>query len=190
MWQPIKLPYEVLPGFSRELLADHYTLYQGYIDRYNKNEKILDAATRAKETWMAQRLALEQGFLRNAGRLHELYFGNLAPGGRGHPKDVIGLTYGKWMAQMMTLGLGSTGWVILALDLKTGKPFTYTMKEHAQGYVEGAFPLLVLDCYEHAYMTDYRLRKGAYIAVFFKNVDWLTVRKRLKTAIQTHSLLK
>lgn len=190
MWQPIGLPYQVLPGFSRELLADHYTLYQGYLDRYNKNEKLLEAALRTQETWMAQRLVQEQTFLRNAGRLHELYFENLAPGGRGHPKDVIGPVYGKWMAKMMTLGLGSTGWVILALDLKGGKPFVYSMKEHGQGYVEGAFPLIVLDCYEHAYMTDYRLRKGAYIAVFFKNVDWLTVGKRLKAALKVSALLK
>ena len=186
----MRFPYEVLPGFSRELLSDHFKLYERYLERYNKNQKLLESALVSKEIWTAQRLSQEQGVLRNAGRLHELYFGNLAPGGRGHPRDVIGPGYGKWLPKMMTLGLGSHGWVILAFDLKSATPTLFTMKEHGQGYVDGTFPILVLDCYEHAYWTDYRLQKGAYIAIFFKNVDWLVVRKRLKTALEAASLLK
>ncbi|HUU64872.1 MAG TPA: Fe-Mn family superoxide dismutase [Dehalococcoidales bacterium] len=36
-----------------------------------------------------------------------------------------------------------------------------------------------MDVFEHAFMTDYGLKRADYIATFFKNINWEIVAKRL-----------
>jgi Fe-Mn family superoxide dismutase len=36
-----------------------------------------------------------------------------------------------------------------------------------------------MDVFEHAFMTDYGLKRADYIAAFFKNINWDIVAKRL-----------
>lgn len=182
MWKPIKLPYKELPGFSAKLIADHHKLYTGYLDRLAKIRPAVRDFNPRGDKFELQRLALEEGFLRNAARLHELYFGNLTPGGAGSPADALGDDYEGMLDAVALMGAGSTGWVILAHDLVHGGPVVFTMRDHFQGYVAETWPLLVLDVYEHAYLTDYRLRKDEYITAFFENVDWNEVGTRAERA--------
>lgn len=183
MWQPAEFPYKELPGLSKKLLADHFKLYHGYIERLNKIEKAIKGFDTRGDRFELQRLVLEDGFLRNAARLHELYFEQLAPKGAGSPEAALGEGYEPLLDRMSLMGLGSTGWVVLALDLQRGERFLFSMKEHGQGYVAESWPVLVLDVYEHSYMTDYQLRKDEYIDAFFRNVDWRVVDERLKMAM-------
>jgi Fe-Mn family superoxide dismutase len=37
-----------------------------------------------------------------------------------------------------------------------------------------------MDVFEHAYMTDYGLKRPDYIEAFFKNIDWKAAESRLK----------
>ena len=46
----------------------------------------------------------------------------------------------------------------------------------------GALPLLVLDVYEHAYFIDYGSDRKAYIAEFWKHVDWNAANERFSKA--------
>jgi Fe-Mn family superoxide dismutase len=40
-----------------------------------------------------------------------------------------------------------------------------------------------MDVWEHAFMRDYKAtERGAYIAAFFRNVDWRTIEQRLASA--------
>jgi Fe-Mn family superoxide dismutase len=37
-----------------------------------------------------------------------------------------------------------------------------------------------LDVFEHAFITDYGLKRADYIEAFFNNVDWAAAENRLK----------
>jgi Fe-Mn family superoxide dismutase len=37
-----------------------------------------------------------------------------------------------------------------------------------------------MDVFEHAYMTDYGLKRASYIEAFFNNINWSVVEGRLK----------
>jgi Fe-Mn family superoxide dismutase len=37
-----------------------------------------------------------------------------------------------------------------------------------------------MDVFEHAYMTDYQLKRADYIEAFFGNVNWKAAEARLK----------
>ena len=167
---PIRLPYTSLPGISAGLLSEHYELYLGYIDRLGN---VTAAMQEEGDPQLVNLLAGQAGFLRNAIRLHELYFENLTPAGGGRPTLPQTLLDTAW-----GLGIASTGWVIIGRDLRTGEPIILTMPNHKTGYVVDVNPLLVLDCYEHAYARDYGIDKAAYLQAFFSNVNWDAVARR------------
>jgi len=181
-WKPIKLAYKELPGFSKELIADHFKLYEVYVERFNAIEERLKKPSKKVDRFELQRLVSEDGFLRNAIYLHELYFEQLTKGGRGNAEHLFEKNTDELLDHMSAVALASTGWVVLAMDLWRGQEFVFTMKEHGQGYVAGSWPILVLDCYEHAYMREYGLLRYDYIGSFFGNVDWDVVGQRVKEA--------
>ncbi len=183
----MKLPYRELPGLNAKLLKDHYKLYEGYQKRWEANHKQLTA-----ERWTGRdlsvqsygRLVAEQGFLENAIALHELYFMNLAPGGRGEPTSVLPAEeVDAILSDMSYLALSSTGWVILGVSIPRGPFEIITMSDHGTGFTARFWPLLVLDCYEHAYMPQYGVDKEAYLQAFWENVDWEEVRRRGDVAL-------
>jgi len=189
-WEPIKLPYKELPGFSKELLADHHKLYTGYIKRLKTVLGLLEELSERPDRNEFQRLLLEEGFLRNAIRLHELYFEQLTPKGEGDAREVLGELTDEFLEHLTLTAMGSTGWAILAVDLVEAAPFIFSMKEHSQGYVAESWPILVVDAYEHAYMREYGLDKEAYLQSFFMNVDWSVVGERARQGVSMAEILK
>ena len=114
-------------------------------------------------------------------RLHEArcIFGNL--GGKA-VLDPAGKLAARLAAELKFAGLGK-GFSgrrgdeghRLVVGILTPLPAgcsTPGINEHDTGHPAGCAPLLVMDVFEHAYMTDYGLKKADYIEAFFKNVDW------------------
>jgi len=57
--------------------------------------------------------------------------------------------------------------------------FNSWINEHDTGHPAGCLPLLVMDVFEHSYMTDYGLKKAGYIEAFFRNIGWTAVASGL-----------
>ena len=72
------------------------------------------------------------------------------------------------------------GWTILYHDPIANRLFNTWVTEHEMGHLAGAKPLLVLDVFEHAYVSDYGLKKADYIEAFMKAVDWSAIAQRLE----------
>jgi superoxide dismutase, Fe-Mn family len=167
-----------MEGFSDTLLKNHFTLYQGYVTNTNKLIEILP--TKAGTPEYAE-LKRRFGWEFNGMRLHELYFGNLKKGGVAIDKSSaiakkIIEDFGSlenWEKDFRAIGaMRGIGWVVLYYDLSGKKLFNCWVNEHDAGHLSGAVPLLVMDVFEHAYMTDYGLKRADYINAFFKSIDW------------------
>jgi len=76
--------------------------------------------------------------------------------------------------------LRGIGWVVFCYDPMVQRLINVWITEHDVGHLFGTFPLLVMDVFEHAYMTDYGLKRSDYIDAFFHAVDWQVVVKRFK----------
>jgi Fe-Mn family superoxide dismutase len=74
-----------------------------------------------------------------------------------------------------------TGWVVLYHDPVVNRLFNTWINEHDVGHLAGCVPLLIIDVFEHAFMLDYGLKKGDYIAAFFRNINWEVVAERFKS---------
>jgi Fe-Mn family superoxide dismutase len=179
-------------GFSKALLSMHFQLYQGYV----KNACLLLDQLRALERG-GKELTYEYGALKrrlgwewDGMRLHELYFENL----KSSPLDPEGAlskrliadfgSYEAWKKSFVATGLiRGIGWVILYQDPKTGKLLNTWINEHDTGHLAGGKPLLVMDVFEHAYITEYGLDKARYIGAFFDNINWSEVSHRFSEPI-------
>jgi len=179
------------PGFSDQLLKNHFTLYQGYVNNTNKLAEILKAMLKEGKANTPEYAEVKRrfGWEWNGMRLHEYYFDNLVNGGK--PLDLnsdlakkieedFG-SYAEWEKEFKAIGtMRGIGWVILYLDPVSNKLFNTWINEHDVGHLAGCRPLLVMDVFEHAFMIDYGLKRADYIEAFFKNIDWNVVSLRLK----------
>jgi len=66
--------------------------------------------------------------------------------------------------------------------MHSGRCFNVWVNEHDVGHLVGCAPLLVMDVFEHAYLTDYGIKRADYIEAFMKTIDWQMVGLRLDNA--------
>ncbi|MGZ8428376.1 MAG: superoxide dismutase [Candidatus Deferrimicrobiaceae bacterium] len=179
-----------LEGFSETLLKNHFTLYQGYVTNSNKVLDALAAMLAEGKTGTPEYAELKRrlGWEFNGMRLHEYYFENLGGKGAlaagGKLGKALAAEFGsveKWEADFRAVGaMRGIGWVVLYQDTAGNRLFNQWVNEHDVGHPAGANPVLVMDVFEHAFMTDYGLKRADYIAAFFKNIDWKAVEARLR----------
>ncbi|OGL61594.1 hypothetical protein A3C09_00835 [Candidatus Uhrbacteria bacterium RIFCSPHIGHO2_02_FULL_47_44] len=186
-YEPKPLPFnKSLTGISDKTMAIHHDkLYVGYVNKMKEiAEKLkeinasgtgLDKANQSFSELRALRMA--ETFTVNGVYLHEYYFNVLGGDGAasGSLVDALVEKYGslkKFIAFFSATGMAVRGWVVLAWDMQLGRLKIYGCDSHNQGGVWGCVPILVLDVYEHAYFIDYGSDRPAYIADFWKNLNW------------------
>jgi Fe-Mn family superoxide dismutase len=180
-------------GFSDTLLNNHFTLYKGYVTNTNKVADELDALLKDGKTGTPQYAELSRrfGWEFNGMRLHEFYFGNMIKGGL-QPDKASGLyvkicqefgTFENWEKDFRATGaMRGIGWTILYHEPVGGRLFNVWVNEHDVGHLSGATPLLIMDVFEHAFLTDYGLKRADYIEAFFKAINWTAVTDRFGTS--------
>ena len=179
-----------MDGFSDVLLKNHFTLYQGYVTNTNKVMDTLAAMLTEGKTGTPEynELKRRMGFEFNGMRLHEYYFENL--GGKEAVNKAGKLSkkmaedfgsYENWEKDFKsTAAMRGIGWTILYQDDKTGRLLNQWINEHETGHPAGCIPILVLDVFEHAFITDYGLKRADYIEAFFRNINWPKAESRLQ----------
>jgi Fe-Mn family superoxide dismutase len=179
-----------MPGFSESLLKNHFTLYQGYVNNTNKLLEIIAQMAKDGESATPEFAELKRrlGWEWNGMRLHEYYFENL--GGKEALSPASELytclvknsgSFELWEKEFKAIGtMRGIGWVALYQDLHTGRLINFWINEHDVGHPAGCELLLIMDVFEHAFMTDYGLKRAGYIEAFFKNINWKAVENRLK----------
>ncbi len=176
-------------GFSDNLLKNHFTLYQGYVTNTNKLFDTLKLMVKENKAATPEFAELKRrfGWEFNGMRLHEYYFSNMSKKIMELNKksnfarkinDEFG-SHDSWEAAYKAVGaMRGIGWVVLYYDPIEKRMINAWINEHDVGHLAGAFPLLVMDVFEHAFMLDYGLRRGDYINAFFKQIDWRIVNER------------
>lgn len=178
-----------MKGFSDTLLNNHFKLYQGYVKNAAALSEKLDAMRLEGKDRTAEYAELKRrfGWEFNGMRLHEYYFEGL--GGTDNPEAAKGLyerlakeygSFDAWKKDFISTGMmRGIGWVVLYEEPRTGKLVNAWINEHDVGHLAGAKPILVMDVFEHAFITDYQLDRAAYIEAFFNNIDWQKTSLRL-----------
>lgn len=194
MYKPKNFDYLLgTPGFSDQLLKNHFALYQGYAANTNKLTDLLSALAKDEKTGTPEYAEAKRrfGWEFNGMRLHEYYFENMAKGGATLTQNSKFFkkvlrdfgTYKNWEKDFKAVGtMRGIGWAILYSDKSANRLFNVWINEHDLGHLVGAIPILILDVFEHAYMLDYGLKRADYIEAFFKAIDWEIVTERFNKA--------
>ena len=90
-------------------------------------------------------------------------------------------SYDQWKTDFISTGLmRGIGWVVSYIDPKNGRLINEWINEHNVGHLAGGTPILIMDVWEHAFITQFGLDRNKYIEVFFNNINWKVASKRYK----------
>jgi len=177
-----------LPGFSDQLLKNHFTLYQGYVTNTNKAADIIAAMVKDGKQATPEFAEVKRrfGWEFNGMRLHELYFRCLSKTAKALSKSSALMTqiikdfgsYENWEKEMKAIcAMRGIGWAVLYYDIFSKRLHNVWINEHDVGHLSTCAPLLVIDVFEHAFMIDYQLKRADYVEAVFKVINWEEVEK-------------
>ena len=189
-----KLPYEytaLAPYISEEQLKLHHQKHhQAYVNGANAVFEKLDKARKENADLDMKATLKELSFHIGGFKLHNKFWENMAPagkGGGGVPKGglakAIDAEFGKFdrfkkeFTQAAASAEGS-GWAALTFCRKTGRPLIIQIEKHNTNVIPGYDILMVLDVWEHAYYLDYKNDRAKFVDAFWNIVNWDTVGQR------------
>lgn len=196
--EPKPLPFTSLSGISDKALAIHHDkLYAGYVTKKKEmSEKLAplmqggDVSSANQSFSELRALKSGESFAVNGVYLHEWYFDVLGGNGQvsGALQEALIAQHGSFenfVAFFSACGMAARGWVVLCWDTHDEALRIYTCDSHNQGGIWGCMPILVLDVYEHAYFMDYGSDRKAYIADWWKNLNWEKANELFTKASRT-----
>jgi Fe-Mn family superoxide dismutase len=170
---------------SRTLEFHHGKHHQAYLTNLNN----LIVGTEFENATLETIIKKAEGAIFNNGAQvfnHTFYFDQLSPDPaevpEGRLKAAIHITYGSLDAfkeefNKAAMGVFGSGWAWLVKDM-SGKLAIVQTSNAGNPLRDGSTPLLTCDVWEHAYYLDKQNLRAAYIADFWKVLDWKIVEGR------------
>lgn len=184
-----KLPYAnnaLEPVISEKTIEFHYGKHhQAYVNNVNN----LVAGTEFENASLEDIIKKAEGGIFNNGAQvwnHTFYFMQFSPDGCKEPKDelkaAIEAKFGSFDAfkeafSKAAATLFGSGWAWLVVDEKGELEIVQTSNA-GNPLRDGKKPILTCDVWEHAYYLDKQNARPAYVADFWKIVDWKVVSER------------
>ncbi len=191
------LPYApdaLEPHIDRMTMEIHHGKHHGaYVNNLNKAlESVQSLSGKTIEELLANNCAIVPENIRTAVRNnggghinHSMFWKIMKPGGGGapvgHVAQAINSTFGGFESfkekfnQAAATRFGS-GWAWL---VKSGDRLDIISTANQDSPVmEGKYPVMGLDVWEHAYYLKYQNRRPEYIAAWWNVVNWAEVEER------------
>ena len=200
--KPLGFPYDALePSIDKQTMEIHHGKhYAAYVNNYNaaiaKSAPQLDG--KPLHEVLANNLAavpeeIKTAVRNNGGALHNhaLFWEILNPAGKsgtepvGKLADAIKSTFGdfaKFKEKFAAAGATrfGSGWAWL---IKKGdKIDVISTANQDSPLMEGAFPIIGLDVWEHAYYLKYQNKRPDYIAAWWNVINWKIAEDRFSRA--------
>jgi len=194
-----KLPYEykdLQPYMSEEQLRIHHSKHhQAYVNGANAIFQRLDKARKEGADIDVKSTLKELSFNIGGHLLHSLFWGNLAPAGKGGGKpggvlgDALDKEFGSFERfkkefSQAAVSVEGSGWAALTLCKQTNRPIIMQIEKHNTNVYPAFRILMVLDVFEHAYYIDYKNERTKFVDAFWNIVNWDEVNKRFKEALK------
>ena len=197
---PFSLPPLPYPSDALEPHIDKMTMeihhgkhHNAYVTNLNKAlESAPNLANKTVEELLANNCAVVPDAIKTAVRNnggghinHSMFWTILSKSGGGQPSgalaDAIKSTFGGFDAFKEKFNAAATtrfgsGWAWLVKD--GSKLDILSTANQDSPVMEGKFPIMGLDVWEHAYYLKYQNRRPDYIAAWWSVVNWTEIEKR------------
>jgi Fe-Mn family superoxide dismutase len=196
---PLPYAFDALePYIDKQTMEIHHDKHHGaYVTNLNKAlESAPDLQSKTVEELLANNLAIVPENIKTAVRNnggghinHSMFWTILAPSAGGSPTgnvaSAINSAFGSFETFKEKFGAAATtrfgsGWAWLAKTSKGVELFSTANQDSP--VMEGHFPVLGLDVWEHAYYLKYQNRRPEYIAAWWSVVNWSEIEKRFNSA--------
>jgi len=201
---PFTLPALPYPPDALEPSIDKMTMeihhgkhHNAYVTNLNKAlESAPDLGHKSIEELLAHNCAVVPESIRTAVRNnggghinHSMFWQIMAPKAGGHPGGTLGpainSTFGSFDAFKEKFNAAATarfgsGWAWLVAS--NGKLEIISTANQDSPVMEGKYPVMGLDVWEHAYYLKYQNRRPEYIAAWWNVVNWPEIEKRFHSA--------
>ena len=175
----------------------HGKHHNAYVTNLNKAlESAPELATKSLEELLANNCAIVPESIRTAVRNnagghinHSMFWQIMGPNAGGQPggaleaaiKSAFG-DFNTFKEKLSAAGMGrfGSGWAWLIAH--GGKLDIYSTANQDSPVMEGKFPILGVDVWEHAYYLKYQNRRNEYLAAWWNVVNWAEVEKRFHAA--------
>jgi Fe-Mn family superoxide dismutase len=193
---PLPYPNNALePHIDAMTMEIHHDKHHGaYVTNLNKAlESAPDLSGKSIEELLANNCAIVPEAIRTTvrnnggGHLnHSMFWTILGPNAGGSPvgglADAIKATFGsfdEFKTKLNTAGVTrfGSGWAWLTRDA-AGKLDIYSTANQDSPVMEGKYPVIGVDVWEHAYYLKYQNRRPDYINAWWNVVNWKEAEKR------------
>ena len=177
---------------SERAFNEHMKLYANYVNKTNEifhelSDYHCQCRGQANKTMsMFRELKRGESYAMDGVILHELYFGNISKNGQ-KPGPLFTNMVNRYfndmehfMQDFVACATAARGWCVTAYEQRTDTMRNILLDSHDDGNITSAYPILVLDMYEHAYMIDYGVDVAEYIRRFTENIRWDEIEQRLR----------
>ncbi|MGH9350677.1 MAG: superoxide dismutase [Terriglobia bacterium] len=192
------LPYAadaLEPYIDKQTMEIHHDKHHGaYVNNLNKAlESAPQLAGKSLEELLANNCALVPDNIKTAVRNngggnanHSMFWQIMAPKAGGPPSgkvaEAIKTAFGGFDAFKEKFNAAATsrfgsGWAWLVKNSSSGLEIISTANQD-NPVMEGKFPVMGLDVWEHAYYLKYQNRRPEYIAAWWSVVNWTEIEKR------------
>jgi len=167
---------------TKETAETHLTLLENYKNRLGQLEDF-------KENQEEKETPFERSFLHNAILLHELWFEQLEDTKEDTKAPLLEeilarresdlSTFQDWLGEFAHAA-SPHGWVVWGWSHTLKTFVAFPIKSHDENVPLGITPLLVIDCWEHSYITDYGIQFHEYLTQFWHDLNWDVIDRRHK----------
>ena len=169
----------------------HKELYAKYVESLNAVSAKLDTVDRRlSDSNMSDYRAakISEQYNLNAVYLHELYFANISDPYSEISVDSLPYmrlnrdfgTFDDWQMDFRACAMAAqNGWAVCAYSTYLKRYVNMIVDNHNQQALVGAYPVIVLDMWEHA-RRDYLNNKNDYVRAMMKELNWNIINSRFE----------
>jgi Fe-Mn family superoxide dismutase len=196
---PLPYAFDALePYIDKQTMEIHHDKHHGaYVTNLNKAlESAPDLQNKTVEELLANNCAIVPENIRTAVRNnggghinHSMFWQIMAPKAGGNPSgnvaQAINSAFGsfdQFKEKMNAAGVGrfGSGWAWLVKS--GGKVEIISTANQDSPVMEGKFPVMGVDVWEHAYYLKYQNRRPEYLGAWWNVVNWPEIEKRFNSA--------
>jgi Fe-Mn family superoxide dismutase len=180
---------------ARTMELHHGKHHAGYVEKLNAAIEPYPELHEHSASWLLLNLTKLPEEVRTAVRNnagghvnHSLFWKAMSPKGGGAPSgllaDAVTRDFGSFerfqdQFQQSGADVFGSGWVWLARAQQNGGRLRiFTTPGHGNPLMQGHFPLLLNDVWEHAYYLKHQNRRADYLQGWWAVVDWDEVSRR------------
>lgn len=184
-------------GLKEETVHNHEQLFENYKKAHSsfqkKYKRLFNGTDNKDSPNIGELREIVKGVSHNGNAefLHEMYIED-AYNSKGYDtsknaglkkimKDTYSGNFKNFSDDIKRMAkVSRNGWVLLSFCFITKQLYLDVIDLHELGTPAHSVPVLALDMWEHAYITDFGLDKDAYVDWFLQRIDWRKVVKRIK----------